>query len=85
MQNWKIVFTNKAYKNFLSLPLNYKSLIENELIDLIKGKRVDIKKVKDEKNIYRIRVGKYRILLKKLSQEKEIFVINIAHRKEAYR
>jgi len=44
MQNWKIVFTNKAYKNFLSLPLNYKSLIENELIDLIKGKRVDIKK-----------------------------------------
>lgn len=44
MQNWEIVFTRRAYKEFLSLPLNYKFLVEREIKDLIEGKRIDIKK-----------------------------------------
>ena len=85
MQNWEIIFTRRAYKEFLSLPLNYKFLVEREIKDLIEGKRIDIKKIKGERNIYRIRVGKYRILLKKLSQKKEIFVIGITHRRDTYK
>ena len=85
MQDWEVVFTKKAYKEFLSLPLNYKFLIEREIKDLIQGKRIDIKKIKGEKNTFRIRVGEYRVLLKKLSQKKEIFIISIKHRREIYR
>ena len=37
MQNWEIIFTGRAYKEFLSLPLNYK--VEREIKDLIEGGR----------------------------------------------
>jgi mRNA interferase RelE/StbE len=59
---YKIEFSKKAAKDYSRLPENYKSLIDLALNKLSEGIPVDIKPVIGEKDTYRIRVGRYRIL-----------------------
>jgi len=42
-------------------------------------------KIRSEKDVYRIRIGEYRILYKILWDDKVIIVFRISHRKRAYR
>lgn len=52
MENLKILFTKKAYKEYLNLPLNYKSLVDKTLSNFVDGKQVDIKMIKGEKILF---------------------------------
>ncbi len=61
MGRYKIEFSKSAVKEYQKLPLKYKTLIDFVLTKFIEGKIVDIKPIKGEKDVYRIRVGKYRI------------------------
>ena len=63
MGKYKIEFSKKAVKNYSRLPENYKSLITLALSKMSEGIPIDIKPVIGEKDTYRIRVGRYRILL----------------------
>jgi mRNA interferase RelE/StbE len=62
MGKYSVEFSKKATKNYAQLPEDYKSLIDLALSKLSEGLPVDIKPIIGEKDIYRIRVGKYRIL-----------------------
>jgi len=46
---------------------------------------LDIKKVKGEKDVFRIRIGKYRIFFRLDKKERRIIVLSIAHRGRAYK
>lgn len=62
MARFEIEFSKNATKDYKKLPKDYKVLIDLVLSKLTRGVPVDIKSIAGEENIYRIRVGKYRIL-----------------------
>ena len=62
MGKYSIEFSKKAAKSYARLPVDYKTLVDLALYKLSEGLPVDIKPILGEKDIYRIRVGRYRIL-----------------------
>lgn len=78
----KILFTKKADKNYKKIPQRYKNLIDRELEKLKNNEKRDIKPVKGQDNIYRLRVGKYRILYEYINPD--IIIINIDVRGNIY-
>lgn len=62
MEKYSIEFSKKAAKSYARLPEDYKTLVDLALYKLSEGLPVDTKPILGEKDIYRIRVGRYRIL-----------------------
>ena len=63
MARFEIEFSKSAAKDYRKLPKDYKVLIDLVLSKLTKGIPTDITPIAGEENTYRIRVGKYRILV----------------------
>jgi len=78
-----IEFTKSAFKEYNELPLNYKDMVDETLERFVGGVPIDIKPIKGEKDTYRIRVGKYRLLLIKISPD--YLIVKIRYRKDIYR
>lgn len=71
-----IHFTPKAFKVYNNLPSGYKTILNKTLDKLRNNVPVDIKPLQGEKDVYRIRFGKYRILLNKIESDYLIFRID---------
>ena len=82
----KVELSKNARKELLSIPRNIARRIIDELKKLqdIPIPRYAVK-IRSEKDVYRIRIGEYRILYKILWDDKVIIVFRISHRKRAYR
>jgi len=83
MAEMKIHFSKKAHKEYLKLPLVYKELLDKTLEKFQKGIPVDITSIKGEKDKYRIRIGKYRVLFLKLTPD--ILIVSIDTRGDVYK
>ena len=83
MAEMNVHFTKKAYKEYLKLPLEYKELLDRTLDKFQKGNIVDLKPIKGEKDIFRICIGKYRVLFLKIAPD--ILIINIDTRGDVYK
>lgn len=83
MEKLNIEFTKKSYEDYLNLPSNYKSLVDKTLKKFKNGIPIDIKPIKGEKDTYRIRIGKYRLLLIRISEN--VLVIKIKKREDIYK
>ncbi|MBI5674866.1 MAG: type II toxin-antitoxin system RelE/ParE family toxin [Nitrospirae bacterium] len=83
MAKFEIEFSRSAAKDYKKLPKDYKTLIDLVLSKLIQGVPVDIKPIAGEENIYRIRVGKYRILAAVI--ENTILITKIGPRGDVYK
>ena len=46
---------------------------------------IGVKKLSGEKNIYRIRVGNYRVLYRIIDKVLVVVVVSVGHRREVYR
>jgi len=62
VEKFKVEFTKRAAKDYKKIPSGYKALIDSALLKLSNGLPADIKPVIGEKDIYRLRIGKYRVL-----------------------
>ena len=76
----------KAEKQIRALPRSVKKKI-GEIVDVLKNEPIpartyDVKKIKGRENIYRIRVGSYRMLY--LLEEDRITILLVLHRSNAY-
>jgi len=80
---YKIEFSRKAAKDYSRLPENYKSLIDMALRKMSEDIPIDIKPVTGEKDTYRIRVGRYRILLTTI--DNIVLVTRIGPRGDVYK
>ena len=85
MADWRVEFSKEACKSYQKLEIGYKAKIDQVLNWLIQHKRVDIKPIEGEKDIYRIRVGRYRILIKLNNEKNVILVTRIKARGNIYR
>lgn len=79
----KILISPKAEKELKKISkINQIALVRK--IRLLKNKEVsDEEKLSDYKNIFRVRVGDYRIVYRKIPDE--IFIVTIRHRREIYK
>jgi mRNA interferase RelE/StbE len=85
--NKKVRLSTKAQKEFKKLPKNVKKRIRTALHDLADNdiKRLDVKKLKGvegREDLYRLRVGNYRITY--FPEINTIKVIRIIHRGKGY-
>jgi len=80
---FEIKFSREAAKQYKKLPKEYKSLVEIALFRLSEGLELDLKPVEREKDVYRIRVGKYRVLFMKFN--KTVLVFRISPRGDVYK
>ena len=71
----EIEFSKQAARQYSKLPKEYRRLIDVALFRLSQGLELDLKPVQGRDDIYRIRVGKYRILFAKLAETALVFRI----------
>lgn len=87
-QSYRIEFTKSARKEFLGLDSKHQAKILDSLKLLAISPYSDllqIKKLKGEESLYRIRIGNYRLVYYIKKNELLVIVIRIGHRKDVYR
>lgn len=77
----KIVLSSKAERDFKKLPKVDQIALTRKTRSLTGN--VESEKLKGFKNVFRVRVGDYRIVFRKTSLE--VYIILIGHRKDIYR
>lgn len=88
MATYKVEFVKSAQKEFDRLAAKLQAqtaealnlLAQNPFSELLK-----VKKLKGADNLYRIRLGDYRILYEIRNEQLIVLVIKISHRSEVYR
>lgn len=83
MGKFKIEFSKSAAKDYKRLPKDYKVLVDLALFKLTEGLPMDIKPIIGEKDVYRIRVGKYRILFTVITNT--ALITKLVSRGDAYK
>ena len=82
---WEVRFSKQGYKDYKALPEKYRKMVDRILSFLMEREKVDIKPVRGEKDVYRLRVGRYRMLVKFYREERIILVIKIGVRGDIYK
>jgi mRNA interferase RelE/StbE len=84
--SYSIEFSKKAEKQFLALPQSIQERLVSHINALAENPRPPkVKKLVGEENLYRIRVGDYRIVYQIDDQLLLVLVLKIGHRSEVYR
>ncbi|MEH2160902.1 MAG: type II toxin-antitoxin system RelE/ParE family toxin [Nostoc sp.] len=82
---YEIEFTKGAIKQLNKLPINIKNRIDSKILTLaIEPRPNGVKKLKDEENTYRIRVGEYRVIYEIYDDVLLISVVKVGHRSKVY-
>lgn len=81
------IYFNRRIKKFLEkLDKSQKERIRTRLLSLSNDPFIgDVKKVEGRENVYRVRIGDYRVLYILDRKEKEIYVVKIDKRSRVYR
>lgn len=86
MKLYRIEITAPAARQMRRLPKADKAKILNKIELLaINPLPSGVKKLADEENTYRIRVGDYRIIYEIYSGELTVFIVRVKHRRDVYR
>jgi mRNA interferase RelE/StbE len=85
---FKLRFLGKALEDLEKIDRPHQKLIKAKLVILARDPRAlrnNIRKIEGAREpLYRLRVGRYRVLFRKDNAVLEILVIRIGHRKEIY-
>jgi mRNA interferase RelE/StbE len=85
MNKYTINFKSSAAKEFKKLPIQAKKLIRNTIDQLSDFPRPSgIVKLQGNDNLYRIRVGNYRIIYTIDDVLKLVVITRVKHRKDVY-
>jgi len=88
VKRFKVFFHRKAEKSLYRLPKSVLALVY-ELVSVLEENPVpwsswDLKPLKGRNNIYRVRLGDYRLIYALYLERNEIVIMNIAVRGKAY-
>ena len=79
-------FTSAADQQFRKLPKNVQARLKPHIDALTQNPRPSgIEKLKGEENVFRLRVGDYRVLYEVHDKVLLVLVVKIGHRREVYR
>lgn len=83
---YKIKFTKGARKMFSKLSQDLQDRIQPKIDDLaIEPRPNGVKKLKGEENVYRIKIGDYRIIYNIFDNVLLVKVVEVGHRSEIYK
>ena len=83
---YKIEFAKQAAKQFKVLPRQEQQRLKTKIDNLeIDPRPSGVVKLSGEQNLYRIRVGNYRIIYSIQDFQLLILILKIGHRKDVYR
>jgi mRNA interferase RelE/StbE len=84
--SYKVEFYNSARKQFRKLPPDIQKRIQAKINELaIEPRPNGIKKLQSDDNLYRIRVGDYRVVYEIKDDILLVIVIRVKHRSEVYK
>lgn len=83
---YKIEYTKRALKDFVSIPVQIQKQIRNKLDILAQNPfaATQVKALKGEEETYRLRVGDYRVVYYLENEKLIITVVKLGHRKDIY-
>jgi len=85
---FKLLFLGRAVDDFARIGRPHKKIIKEKLLILAENPEAlknNIKKLSGSgEDLYRLRVGSYRVIFKKEEDKLLIIVVRIGHRKEVY-
>jgi mRNA interferase RelE/StbE len=83
---YRIEFTPRAERDFKSLDGSIRGRIKQRIDSLAENPYPSgIKKIEGEEELYRLRVGDYRILYQVKSKILLVLIVRIGHRRDVYR
>ena len=83
---YNVEFFHSAAKEFRALPSNIKIRVSEAIDALAQNPRpLGVRKLAGHTNLYRIRVGLYRVVYEIIDKEQLVCVTRVRHRREAYR
>lgn len=83
---YRLEFTPTADRQFRKLPAQLRARLKPHIDALAQNPRPSgIKKLGGENNVYRLRVGDYRILYEVRDEVLLVLVVKVGHRREIYR
>ena len=88
MPLYEVELIRSARKEFEVLPLKIRSKIIDALSLLARNpysNLLNIKKMRDKHDLYRVRIGDYRVVYEIRKQYLVVLVIKIGHRSDVYR
>lgn len=84
--NYRIEFVKQAAKQFKALPNQEQQRLKPKIDALVKDPRPSgVVKLSGKDDLYRIRVGNYRIIYNIQDNQLLILVVKIGHRRDIYR
>ena len=83
-EEFSIVWLKSAHKSFEKLSIQEQKKIHRNIDLLIEPIENDIKKLKGYVDLYRLRVGDYRIIFSVNKEKKHIVIAAVGHRKDIY-
>jgi mRNA interferase RelE/StbE len=84
--SYRVEFAKQAAKQFKALPPQEQERLRLKIDALSSNPRPSgLTKLAGEENLYRIRVGNYRIIYSIYDRQLMVLVVKIGHRKEVYR
>jgi mRNA interferase RelE/StbE len=84
---YKLAFLGKALDDFKKIDRAHQKIIREKLLILAgnpEALKNNIKRLAADEDLYRLRVGSYRIIFRKEERRLLILIIRIGHRKEIY-
>ena len=85
MEPFRIEFSKDAFKVYRKLDVPTRRRIDNVLVMLLEGDRIDLRPIQGTEDTYRIRVGSFRILIKRFEEDKVYLVVKIGPRGDVYK
>jgi len=83
---YHVVFMPAALKDLAKIDQSHVSVILDKIKSLIVGQlNLDIKKLKSQHELYRLRAGEYRIVYSINNKQIAVYVVAVGHRKEVYK
>ena len=82
----KILISKNAFKEIKNIPKNEREPIKDKISKLayFPVTRLDVKKLKGYRDVYRLRVGNYRIIFEYIKDKRTIRILKVGKRENIY-
>ncbi|GAB6102063.1 type II toxin-antitoxin system RelE/ParE family toxin [Thermococcus atlanticus] len=82
----KVLISKKALKELQSIPQSERGLIKDRISKLafFPLAHLDVQKLRGYENVYRLRVGQYRVIFEYLKEDRVVKILKIGKRENVY-
>ncbi|NJE31271.1 type II toxin-antitoxin system RelE/ParE family toxin [Thermococcus sp. 18S1] len=82
----RVLISKKALKELRGIPQNERNMIKDRISKLVffPLAHLDVQKLKGYGNVYRLRVGQYRVIFEYLKEDRVVKILKVGKRENVY-